>query len=69
MKICCDPKFIDMGVVMYLPQLPRLWQSLNKFYESILEIFPNKTLRVIKTVDKIEDITWPRGDRNFIFEC
>ena len=37
---------------MYLPQLPRLWQSLNKFYGSILEIFQNKILRIIKAVDK-----------------
>ena len=37
---------------MYLPYLAGLWQSLNRFYESILEIFQNKILRVIKTVDK-----------------
>ena len=24
---------------MYLPQLPPLWQSFNKFYESVFEIF------------------------------
>ena len=28
------------------------WQSLNKFYKSVLEIFWNKVSRVIKTVNK-----------------
>ena len=28
MKICCDICFIDTGVVMYLPQLPRLWHKV-----------------------------------------
>ena len=26
----------------YLPSLSRLWQSVNKFYESVLEIFRNE---------------------------
>ena len=29
-----------------LPSLPRLWQSFNNFYESVLEIFWNEVLRV-----------------------
>ena len=33
-----------------LSYLPQLWQSLNKFYESVLEIFRNEVLRVIETV-------------------
>ena len=32
--------------------MPQSWQSLNKFYESVLEIIWNKVLRVIKTVNK-----------------
>ena len=36
----------------YHPQLPQLWQSLNKFYESVLEIFQNEVLKVTKPVNK-----------------
>ena len=37
---------------LYLPWSHRWWQGLNKFYDSVLEIFWNKVLRVIKTVKK-----------------
>ena len=29
----------------YLPSLSRLWQSVNKFYESVLEILRNEILK------------------------
>ena len=39
-----------VGHRMYQPQLPQLCQSLNKFYESVFEIFSNEDLSIIKTV-------------------
>ena len=45
---------------MYLPWLPQLWQSLNKFCERVLEIFWNEVLRIIKRVKlhAIHTISW-----------
>ena len=40
-----------LGACTYLGCLG-WWQSLNKFYKSVLEIFWNKVSRVIKTVNK-----------------
>ena len=37
---------------LYLPSLPRLWQIFNNFYDSVLKIFCNEVLRVIKMVSK-----------------
>ena len=39
-------------VSLYLPWPPRCWQSLNKFYDSVIEIFGNEVLGVINTVKK-----------------
>ena len=32
-------------------------------------IIPDQFIRSFMVVIDIEDITWPRGDTNFIFEC
>ena len=38
---------------MYLLYLPQCWQSLNKFCESVIEIFGDEVSRVINTVNNI----------------
>ena len=38
---------------MYLLYLPQCWQSLNKFCESVIEIFGDEVSRVINTVKNI----------------
>ena len=37
----------------HLPPIPASWQSLNKFCESVIEIFGDEVSRVINTVKNI----------------